>query len=102
MSRSYRKNRNINARKRLRKSRRKRIRKMSGGEHANTKHPPYSINKHISHVLYINLDSRNDRRRDIEKHTTNGQKSKHMNTTLITRTSFVIGTELQENEIPNS
>lgn len=52
-------------RKNKRKYRTKRKNIKGGGNHI-TVYPPDSIKKYISHVIYVNLDSRTDRRAQIE------------------------------------
>ena len=53
--------------KRSRRLTKKRRRMQSGGTPHKTVYPPESIKNYISHVVYVNLDSRTDRRAQMEQ-----------------------------------
>lgn len=55
-----------NKRRNTRKCRQTKRRRQRGGE--DIQYPPDSIKDYIKHVVYINLDSRTDRKEHIEKH----------------------------------
>ena len=77
-----------NRRRRTRKQRRgKKIsrRRQRGGD--DIKYPPDSINDYVNHVLYINLDSRVDRRKQIER------QLQIFNTSKITRIPGILESE---------
>lgn len=60
-------NKRCHKNKRSKRQTKRRKNRQSGGNKHTTLYPPVSIKRYISHVVYVNLDSRADRKAQIEK-----------------------------------